>query len=82
MPSSKFKVVPVRRRDGTKGPWIMTAEHKAQQWALAYFKSGEPVRFVLYKPSKHEAEGLLTAAQRAVEKVSSYRLGARMGKKA
>lgn len=78
MPAAKFKVVPVRRRDGTSGPWIMTAEHKAQQWALAHFKPGHAVQFVLYRPSKREAEALLSAAERAVEKVSSYKLGSRM----
>lgn len=80
--SAKFKVVPVRRRDGDKGPWIMTAEHKAQAWAVACFRPGERVAFIVYSFSKSKAENALAGTERMFAgPLRRYRLGARMGAK-
>lgn len=73
-----IKAVPIRKHNGA---WIMTADHKAQAWALGVFKRGHPaeintkVRFV----SKKEAEATIRATRRAIEgPTKPYRLGARM----
>lgn len=76
-----FKVVPIRRRNGTSSPWIITQDHRAQAWAVALFRRGEQVRFILTRPTKAEAERLLVAAQRAAEgPINRYSLGKRMSR--
>lgn len=77
----KIKVVPVRRRDGNAGPWIMTADHKAQAWAVACFRRGQRVVFILYSATKARAEAAVTSVERMFAgPVKGYRLGRRMGR--
>lgn len=74
-----LKVVPIRRRNGTSGPWIMTQDHRAQAWAITLFHRGEQAKFIFARPTKAEAERLLVAAQRAAEgPIKRYSLGKRM----
>lgn len=76
--SAKFKVVPIRRREGV---WTMTTDHAAQARAIAWFKPGERVKFVLRRPTKAEAEKFLVATQRAAEgPINRYSLGKRMSR--
>lgn len=73
------KAVPVRKQGNA---WIMTADHKAQAWALGIFRRGHSVELSKTRfPNRREAEGAVQAAQRALAgPVKGYKLGKRMSK--
>lgn len=78
--AAKFKVVPVRRRNGTSGPWIMCAEHRAQSWAVGCFRRGERVLFIVRFDTKGRAQEAVQGVERLFAgPTRGYRLGARMG---
>lgn len=73
-----FKVVPLRYDRG----WRLCDVHRAEQWAVAGFRKGFPMRILIRQSTKAKAESNLEACRRAYEGVQVQRLGARMPKRA
>ena len=69
-----FKVVPIRYDRG----WRLTDTHRAEQWAVASFRRGFPMRIYIRCATKAKADGQLEGCQHAYEGLRVQRLGARM----